>query len=365
MNDDPTEGRRDRTDRRRRPTSPLDALRPGGRRAWPRREEERRGEFFVDRYDAVTLALVVALLGLTIADGLLTIELLGLNGVEANPLMRYLLARGHFVFLSCKFVLTAFGIPFLVLFKHYPFFGTRFRVGWFLAVFVGLYLVLLSYQWDLLQTRQSGLSAAGLDSTLRVTLPSGGTAGPDFLDDPDESSTMTAAHHALLAAWFGILGCCVGSFLNVCVYRLPRGMSLFHPRSQCPHCRRAIRARDNLPVVGWLLLRGRCRDCRGAISPRYAAVELTAGLLFTGAYLAAVGLWAGDPWEQAGAGTVLAFLLACWVGIGLVLVVAGIGADARRGLSAPAGPASHPGEAAGVGPEPGGWSPGADRDSAR
>ena len=75
-----------------------------------------------------------------------------------------------------------------------------------------------------------------------------------------------------------IMGSAVGSFLNVVAYRLPLGMSLNHPSSQCPKCHRPIRWRDNVPVFGWILLRGRCRDCRTEISYRYPLVELLVAL---------------------------------------------------------------------------------------
>ena len=76
-----------------------------------------------------------------------------------------------------------------------------------------------------------------------------------------------------------LLGLAVGSFLNVVIHRLPRGESLSHPGSHCPACEAAVRARHNVPVVSWLVLRGRCADCQAPISPRYLVVELvTAGL---------------------------------------------------------------------------------------
>jgi leader peptidase (prepilin peptidase) / N-methyltransferase len=78
----------------------------------------------------------------------------------------------------------------------------------------------------------------------------------------------------------GILGLLVGSFLNVVVWRLPRGESLVRPRSRCPSCETAIRPRDNIPVVSWLMLRGRCRDCGARIAPRYPLVELATGVLY-------------------------------------------------------------------------------------
>jgi leader peptidase (prepilin peptidase) / N-methyltransferase len=77
-----------------------------------------------------------------------------------------------------------------------------------------------------------------------------------------------------------LLGLVVGSFANVCVHRLPRGESVVSPPSRCPSCGARIQARDNLPVVGWLLLRGRCRACRAPISWRYPAVEAANGLLW-------------------------------------------------------------------------------------
>lgn len=86
----------------------------------------------------------------------------------------------------------------------------------------------------------------------------------------------------LLIAWLGVLGAVIGSFLNVVVYRLPLGMSVSFPGSHCPVCKHAIRWYDNVPVLGWLWLGGRCRDCRTAISPRYPSVELLCGLLFAG-----------------------------------------------------------------------------------
>lgn len=85
---------------------------------------------------------------------------------------------------------------------------------------------------------------------------------------------------AVLAVWLTLLGAIVGSFLNVVVYRLPAGKSLIYPGSHCPHCSHAIRWYDNLPVVGWFVLRGRCRNCRAAISPRYPAVEALTALMF-------------------------------------------------------------------------------------
>jgi leader peptidase (prepilin peptidase) / N-methyltransferase len=86
----------------------------------------------------------------------------------------------------------------------------------------------------------------------------------------------------------GLFGLAVGSFLNVVAYRLPRGESLNSPPSRCPACGTPIRWRDNVPVVSWVLLRGRCRDCSTPISARYPAIEAATALVF--AVLAAVVL---------------------------------------------------------------------------
>lgn len=90
----------------------------------------------------------------------------------------------------------------------------------------------------------------------------------------------------LILTFLFALGACVGSFLNVVVYRLPLGMSLVTPPSRCPVCETRLAWYDNVPVFGWIWLRGRCRYCRAPISPRYPVVEAITGLLFVLGYLA-------------------------------------------------------------------------------
>ena len=93
---------------------------------------------------------------------------------------------------------------------------------------------------------------------------------------------MTVIPGWLLATFCGALGLVIGSFLNVVVWRVPRGESVVRPRSYCPSCDAGIRPRDEVPVFSWLMLRGRCRDCRHPISVRYPLVELLTGTLFAG-----------------------------------------------------------------------------------
>ena len=131
---------------------------------------------------------------------------------------------------------------------------------------------------------------------------------------------------ALIALCF-VLGLLFGSFANVAIHRIPDGESVVRPPSACPSCGDPIRPRDNVPVVSWLLLRGRCRDCGAPISARYPLVELAGGLLFavTGwRFIAPDTLPAAsgpaDTWVLPAA------LLFTW----LLLVVAVIDAQTRR-----------------------------------
>jgi leader peptidase (prepilin peptidase)/N-methyltransferase len=107
----------------------------------------------------------------------------------------------------------------------------------------------------------------------------------------------------MLGAGFFFFGLIFGSFLNVCIYRLPRGLSVVAPRSACPACHAPIAGFDNIPVLSWLILGGRCRHCRVRITPRYAVVELICGLLFLLSFLQA------GPSIEAAKGCALCFLL--------------------------------------------------------
>lgn len=92
-------------------------------------------------------------------------------------------------------------------------------------------------------------------------------------------------HHAVYIVFFFALGACVGSFLNVVVWRLPRGESLVSPPSHCPKCGRPLLWYDNIPILGWIKLGGKCRFCGQPISPRYPIVEAVTASLFAGYYV--------------------------------------------------------------------------------
>lgn len=90
----------------------------------------------------------------------------------------------------------------------------------------------------------------------------------------------TATLHTVALCTVGLLGLVIGSFLNVVIHRVPLGHSLISPGSHCPACESPVQARHNVPVLGWLVLRGRCKTCSVRISPRYPLVELLTGVLF-------------------------------------------------------------------------------------
>lgn len=128
----------------------------------------------------------------------------------------------------------------------------------------------------------------------------------------------------LVAGLFGLL---IGSFLNVVVWRVPRGESLTVPSSHCPRCDAPIRPWDNIPALSWLILGGRCRDCKASISPRYPLVELLTALAFVG--VALLGLWgvigvdsAAQPgsWWLPMALTIVAFAYLAAISLALVLI---------------------------------------------
>ena len=133
---------------------------------------------------------------------------------------------------------------------------------------------------------------------------------------PVESSELSLLL-PLLAPLVALAGACVGSFLNVVAWRLPRQESVIWPGSHCPHCGTQLAWNDNLPVLGWLLLRGRCRHCHQPIALRYPLVELLTAGLWVAVLLArpeAMGQ-AAQPWLLLGAG----WLLVSWL-VPLVLI---------------------------------------------
>lgn len=114
-----------------------------------------------------------------------------------------------------------------------------------------------------------------------------------------------SAYQILFSAFAFIFGAAVGSFLNVCIYRLPRDLSVNKPRrSFCPNCKKEIPWQQNLPLISWLALRGRCANCGSRIAFRYFGVELLTALLF-------LAVWRTFPWEIA---------IAYWVFVSLLIV---------------------------------------------
>ena len=87
-----------------------------------------------------------------------------------------------------------------------------------------------------------------------------------------------------------IFGCCIGSFLNVCIWRVPRGMSIVSPPSHCPKCDHKITALENIPLLSWVFLGGKCSSCHEPITVRYFLVELVTGLLFALIFLKAIAM---------------------------------------------------------------------------
>lgn len=124
-------------------------------------------------------------------------------------------------------------------------------------------------------------------------------------------------------------GCCVGSFLNVVIYRMPRDVSLIKPASSCPACHKPIRFYDNIPLISWLVLRCKCRYCKSPISPRYPVIELLSGLLFVGVFVVyfVIGLRHFEIDSQFGTGL---FLKGGWLVylVHIVLLAAFLAASA-------------------------------------
>jgi hypothetical protein len=150
MSSDSKAQRRLGPDPRQEPTGIWDSVLARGERMLNRRADDRRGPYFVDRFPLTTMALVLALLVLTVLDGVLTIELVDVDCQEINPLMGHLLGKGPLHFLFGKYVLTAAGLPVLLVFKNFCLFGNRFRVGYLVPLFVLLYAGLVGYQVQLL-----------------------------------------------------------------------------------------------------------------------------------------------------------------------------------------------------------------------
>ncbi len=116
---------------------------------------------------------------------------------------------------------------------------------------------------------------------------------------------MELIFNCLVASIIFIFGSAIGSFLNVVVYRLPAGLSVIHPPSRCPKCFNQLKSYENIPVFGWLGLRGRCKNCHCRISVRYPLVEAATGLLFLlifwrfGLGVQTLGFWAFFSWLLA------------------------------------------------------------------
>lgn len=127
----------------------------------------------------------------------------------------------------------------------------------------------------------------------------------------------------------GILGLSIGSFLNVVVHRVPNGLSIVRPASACPGCSTEIRARDNVPVLSWILLRGRCRDCGMRISARYPLVEALTALAFAGVALVVAPAIA-EAAGAAGTASAVLELVALLYLAAITVALAAIDLDVRR-----------------------------------
>jgi len=120
---------------------------------------------------------------------------------------------------------------------------------------------------------------------------------------PSNYATLMILGQAMWAWFVFAFGACVGSLINVLVYRMPLGLSVLTPPSRCPSCETRLTWRENIPIFGWLMLGGRCRFCRSKISPEYPLVELATALLFLGVFslwyfMPPDAVWLGVHWGQ-------------------------------------------------------------------
>ncbi len=102
---------------------------------------------------------------------------------------------------------------------------------------------------------------------------------------PKNANYALLARQKLIHIFVFAIGLCIGSFLNVCIYRLPRNQSILHPPSHCPNCQNSLKWYDNIPLLSYSLLKGRCRNCQIPISARYPLVEILTGILFLLSFL--------------------------------------------------------------------------------
>src|SRR5437660_10391957 len=100
-----------------------------------------------------------------------------------------------------------------------------------------------------------------------------------------ETLSLLCHSKTVIIAVFFLVGLAIGSFLNVCITRIPAGVSIVSPGSRCPECGSPIKPYDNLPVLSWIMLRGKCRNCRALICPMYPSVDLVTAFLFVACYL--------------------------------------------------------------------------------
>lgn len=129
--------------------------------------------------------------------------------------------------------------------------------------------------------------------------------------------------YAAVITFIGVFGLLIGSFLNVVIYRVPAGLSIVSPPSACPRCGAEIKPYDNIPVLSWLALRGRCRNCAEPISPRYLFVELATGVFFAlvaWRFWPHLGVQTDASHAVAGILTLLAYLYLAAISVVLALI---------------------------------------------